>query len=160
MISATLRSLAYLAYLVIIVFILLEITFRVLPTSSPVDLQPISDESDILRFKPNQKTTFSLGKDFYKVVEKTTNNYGFYASYDYVASSKPDLVIIGDSLIEAAQIRNEDTFGEIIQSINTDLKVYQLGVSGVPLSQYIQMTRYAEREFSSKYYAIVVVGND
>jgi len=132
----------------------------VLPTSSPVDLMPVSDEEDILRFEPNQKTTFSLGKDFYKVVKKSTNNYGFYSSYDYLPDAQPDIAIIGDSLIEAAQIRNIDTFGEIIQSENSDLKVYQFGVSGIPLSQYIQMIKYAEREFSPKYYAIAVVGND
>lgn len=143
-----------------IVAALLEITFRVLPTSSPIDLVPISNKEDILRFEPNQKTTFSLGKNFYKVVKKSTNNYGFYSSYDYDPGAEPDIAIIGDSLIEAAQIKNTDTFGEVIQSENSDLKVYQFGVSGIPLSQYIKMIKYAEREFSPKYFAIAVVGND
>ena len=160
MIRIILRSIAYLTYLIITVAILLEIIFRILPTSSPVDLQPISDENDILRFKPNQSTTFSLGKDFYKVVEKSTNNYGFYSSYDYDEKSNPDIAIIGDSMIEAAQIKSEDTFGEIIQSENPGIKVFQFGVSGVPLSQYIQMIKFTEKEFSPRYYAIVVVGND
>ena len=135
------RNLGYLTYLIITVAILLEIIFRLLPTSSPIDLQPLLDKEDILRFKPNQKTTLSLGKNFYKIVEKSTNNYGFYSSYDYIINSKPNIAIIGDSLIEAAQIRSEDTFGEMIQSENPDLKVYQFGVSGVPLSQYIKMIK-------------------
>jgi hypothetical protein len=154
------KCLAYLIYLIITAAILLEIVFRLLPTSSPVDLQPISEERDILRFKPNQKTTLSLGKNFYKVVEKSTNNYGFYSSYNYVKNSKPYLAIIGDSMIEAAQIKNEDTLGELIQSEYPDIKVYQFGVAGVPLSQYIKMIEYVEREFSPKHYAITVVGND
>lgn len=154
------RNLGYLTYLIITVAILLEIIFRLLPTSSPIDLQPLLDKEDILRFKPNQKTTLSLGKNFYKIVEKSTNNYGFYSSYDYIINSKPNIAIIGDSLIEAAQIRSEDTFGEMIQSENPDLKVYQFGVSGVPLSQYIKMIKYVEKEFSPEYFAIAVVGND
>ena len=160
MIRIIANSLIYLFYLIISVVILLEIIFRLLPTSSPIDLQPISVETDILRFKPNQKTTFSLGKNFYKVVEKSTNNYGFYSSYDYKPNSKPDLAIIGDSLIEAAQIRSEDTFGEVLQSEHPNLKVYQFGVSGIALPQYLKMIKYTEREFSPKYYVIAVVGND
>ena len=160
MIRIITKSLTYLIYLTITVVILLEIIFRLLPTFSPVDLQPISKETDILRFKPNQKTTFSLGKSFYKIVEKSTNNYGFYSSYNYVPDSKPDLAIIGDSTVEAVQIRSEDTFGEIIQIENPSIKVYQFGVSGIALPQYLKMISYIEREFSPKYYAITVVGND
>ena len=153
-------SLAYLAYIIISVVFLLEVTFRVLPTTSPVDLQLISDKKDILRFYPNQKGKFSLGTNFYKVVDKKTNNYGFYSNYDYFPNAEPNIVIIGDSFVQAAQIRNQDTIGEIMQSNYTGLKVYQLGVSGVSLPQYIKMIKYAEREFSPKHYVVVIVGND
>ena len=153
-------SLAYLAYIIIFVVFLLEVTFRVLPTTSPVDLQPISDKKDILRFYPNQKGKFSLGKNFYKVVDKKTNNYGFYSNYDYFPNAEPNIVIIGDSFVQAAQIRNQDTVGEVMQYNYTGLKVYQLGVSGVSLPQYIKMIKYAEREFSPQHYVIVIVGND
>ena len=71
-------SLAYLAYLIISVVLLLEIIFRLLPTTSPVDLQVISDRTDILKFYPNQIGRFSLGANFYKITEKKTNNYGLY----------------------------------------------------------------------------------
>ena len=51
-------SLAYLAYLIISVVFLLEIIFRLLPTTSPVDLQIISDRTDVLKFYPNQTGVF------------------------------------------------------------------------------------------------------
>ena len=159
LIKIIIRGLAYLTYLVITVAILLEITFRVLPTSSAIDLHPISDKTDILRFEANQKGTFSEGKNFYRIIKKRTNNYGFYSNHDYITNSKPDIAIIGDSMVQAAQIRNEDSMGEVIQ-LQSGLKVYQLGVSGVPLSQYIQMIKFVKREFSPKHFAIVVVGND
>ena len=153
-------SLAYLAYLIISVVFLLEIIFRLLPTTSPVDLQVISDRTDVLKFNPNQIGRFSLGNNFYKVVEKNTNNYGFYSSYDYFPNAKPNIAIIGDSFVQAAQIRNQNTIGEVMQSEHNNLKVYQFGVSGVPLSQYIQMLKYTKKEFSPQHYVIVVVGND
>jgi hypothetical protein len=153
-------SLAYLAYLIISVVFLLEIIFRLLPTTSPVDLQVISDKTDILKFYPDQIGRFSLGTNFYKVVEKKTNNYGFYSSYDYFPNAKPNIAIIGDSFVEAAQIRNQDTIGEIMQSEHNNLKVYQFGVSGVSLSQYVQMLKYAKKEFSPQHYVLVIVGND
>ena len=154
------RNLVYLTYLVIISFVILEVIFRFLPTSSSVNLQTTTNENDILRYEPNQNSVASLGKNFYRIVKKNTNNYGFYSTYDYFANSSPNIVIIGDSYVQAATIKNENTIGEIIQSKNSDLKIYQLGVSGVPLSQYIQMIKYAKREFSPSYYAIIVVGND
>ena len=159
-IKIIMRYLAYTVYLIISVVLILEVTFRVLPTNSPIDLQPITDEKDILRFQPNQTATFAMGADFYQVIKKRTNNYGFYSSHDYFFNSKPNIVIIGDSYIEAAQIRNQDSMAEVLQSEHSELTVYQLGVSGVPLSQYIQMIRYAKREFSPQHFAILVVGND
>ena len=150
----------YSLYLIISVFIILEIIFRALPTTTPVDLEQISNENEILKFRPNKIGTFSLGSNFYKTVKKKTNNYGFYASYDFVANSRPDIVVIGDSFVEAAQIKNQDTFGEILNNEYKKLLVYQLGISGVSLSQYLKMIQYAKKEFSPKHFVIVIVGND
>ena len=154
------RIFGYSLYLVISVAVLLEIIFRILPTTSPVDLQPISSKDDVLRFQENKSATISLGANFYKTVTSKTNNYGFFSSYDFFPNSNPDVAIIGDSMVEAAQIRNQDTMGELLQAEKSDLSVYQLGVSGVPISQYIQMVRYAERVFSPKHFVIVIIGND
>ena len=154
------RTTLYCFYIIILVTIMLEVIFRVLPTSSPIEFQPISSEVEILRFYPNQETTFALGANFYKVTKKSTNNYGFYSSYDYFAKSKPDILIIGDSFVEATQISNKDTIGEILQFENPGLTVYQLGVPGVPLSQFIQMIRYGKKEFLPQHYAVIVTGND
>ena len=138
----------------------LEIIFRILPTSSPLPLRPVINESEILTFYPNQETTISLGSTFYKVVKKTTNNYGFYSNFDYYPNSEPDIVIIGDSYVEAAQIRNSDSIGEKLLEKNPKLNVYQIGISGFSLSQYIKVIRYAKQEFSPRHYVVIVVGND
>jgi len=149
-----------LIFLAITVLLLLEIIFRVLPTTSPVDLQPIISEDKILNFEPNQTGTFSLGANFYKTVSKKTNNAGFYSNYPYENDAEPDIVVIGDSYIEAAQIQNNDTVGALLQEKDGISLVYQMGVSGVPLSQYIKMADFAKTHYSPKQYVILIVGND
>ena len=76
-------SFAYALFLIISVAVLLEAIFRILPTTSLIDLQPISNEQEILSFKSDQTATFSLGANFYKTVTKRTNNVGFYSNFDY-----------------------------------------------------------------------------
>jgi hypothetical protein len=151
---------AYLIYLGFTVAVILELIFRVLPTTTPLFLTPVTSQDDILRHEPDKTTTFSKGVDFYDVVQKSTNNYGFYSSNDYVANSEPDIMVIGDSYVEASQMLNEDSLGEVIAQLEPGLNVYQMGVSGVPISQYIKMMEYAQNEFAPSAYILVFVGND
>ncbi|MDC1411956.1 hypothetical protein N8370_04430 [Amylibacter sp.] len=151
---------AYVAFLIVVVAILLEAIFRMLPTTSPVNLLPIKSEKEILRFKANQTGTFSLGANFYKTVTKKTNNAGFYSNFNYEEKKSPEIMIIGDSYVEAAQIKNSDTFGELIKLQDETQFVYQMGVSGIPLSQYIKMADYAKKYYLPEHYVIVIVGND
>lgn len=150
----------YLLYLLLSVFLITEIICRILPTSSPLKLAPVVSEKDILRYYPNQSTTYSLGSNFYQISKKSTNNYGFFSSFEYKEKSKPDVMIIGDSFVEAVQINNENTIGEVLKKENSNLIVYQMGIGGVPLSQYIKMLSYAKKEFLPKKYIVVIVGND
>lgn len=150
----------YFFYLIISVFFLVEIICRILPTSTPLFLSPVNDKKEILKYYPNQTTTYSLGSNFYQIVEKSTNNYGFFSSFNYQKNSTPNLMIIGDSFVEAVQVNNEDTMGEVIKKKYPNLKVYQMGVGGVAMSQYIKMLHYAEKEFSPEQYIFVLVAND
>jgi hypothetical protein len=140
--------------------VLLEVIFRILPTTSPVDLQAVTSEDDILRFYPNQTAVFSLGVNFYKTVTKETNNAGFYSSFNFIKNKKPDIIVIGDSMVEAAQIETSDTLGEIIAAKENKKDIYQMGVSGVPMSQYIKMVEYAQKNYKPDRFIIVIVGND
>ena len=96
---------SYLMFLFFSVALMLEVIFRVLPTTTPVDLKSVTSENDILRFKANQTGVFSLGANFYRTVTKNTNNVGFYSSFNYEKAKSPKIMIIGDSYVEAAQIK-------------------------------------------------------
>ena len=151
---------AYVVFLFISVAVLLEVIFRLLPTTSPIDLQTVNSEQEILRFEAGQTAVFSLGANFYKTVKKRTNNAGFYSNFDYEKEKSPNIMIIGDSYVEAAHIENADTVGEVIRAKDKKQAVYQMGVSGVSLSQYIKMAEYAKRSYSPSRFVIVIVGND
>lgn len=159
-IKKTVGGLTYILFLIISVGVILEAIFRILPTTSPVDLQPVTSEKDILRFKAEQTAVISLGANFYKTVIKKTNNVGFFSNFDFEKSKLPEIMIIGDSYIEAAQIKNADTVGEIIKAKYNKKDIYQMGISGVSLSQYIKMAEYAKNNYMPNNFVIVIVGND
>ena len=151
---------SYLIFLIVSVVVMLEVVFRVLPTTTPVNLQSVTSEEDILRFESDQTAVFSLGANFYKTVKKKTNNAGFYSSFDYEKTKPLQVMIIGDSYVEAAQIANSDTVGEVLRAKGNQKEIYQMGVSGVPLSQYIKMAAYANNNYEPDRFVIVIVGND
>ena len=151
---------SYLIFLFVSVAIMLEVIFRVLPTTTPVDLQSVTSEKDILRFKAHQTGVFSLGSNFDRTVTKKTNNAGFYSSFNYDQAKSPKIMIIGDSYVQAAQIKNSDTVGEVIRANDNQNDTYQMGVSGVALSQYIKMVAYAKNNYAPDSFVIVIVGND
>ena len=115
----------YLVFLFVSVLVMLEVIFRLLPTTTPVDLQAVTNQEDILRFKANQTAVFSLGANFNRTVKKKTNNAGFYSSFNYEKNKSPKTIIIGDSYVEAAQIKNSDTVGELIKAKNKHKDIYQ-----------------------------------
>ena len=151
---------SYLIFLFVSVAVMLEVIFRVLPTTTPVDLQAVTSEEDILRFNADQTGVFSLGANFYNTVTKKTNNAGFYSSFNYDKNKSPKTMIIGDSYVEAVQIESSDTVGEVIRAKDNQKDIYQMGVSGVPLSQYIKMVAYANNNYAPDSFVIVIVGND
>ena len=150
----------YLINLFIVSIILIEIISRFLPTQELFKLQIITPENPIIRYEPNKEATFSLGWNFYQITKKKKNNYGYVASKNYSKISEPDVMVIGDSFVEAMQVDNKEAIPQIIEQFDTSLNVYAMGISDVPLSQYIKFIEFAEKEFSPKEYIVVVVGND
>ena len=144
-ISSIKKTIVYVVYLCIAVLVLLELIFQILPTATPFWLAPATSTESTLKFYPNQSTTYSLGKNFYKIVKKQTNNYGFVASEDFKSNSQPGLVIIGDSYVEAMQVDSSDTLGEVLSNIHSDQSVYQLGISGIAMSQYLHASMEYKR---------------
>lgn len=150
----------YLSYLGISSFLLLEFIFRILPTSNTFEIQVTNADQPIIRFEENIRIRNSLGKNFYQTAIKETNNYGFVSSKDYRRAAEPDVMVIGDSYVEAMQVDNDESVSELIEFYDPDLNIYAIGISGVPLSQYIKFVEYSEKEFNPSEYLIIIAGND
>ena len=86
------------------------------------------------------------------------------SDYDYHPASQdesPLLAIIGDSYVEAAQVANRKSMHGLLASrFDGKGRIYGLGYSGAPLSQYLAFADFARNEFKPDAMAFVIIGND
>lgn len=153
----------YFLFLIVSVATLLEIIFRILPTSDSLRVQPVSSENDILRFEKNRRITKQIGFNFTHVNIKNINNYGFASDRDFYpkeGQDNPIISVIGDSYVEALQVTNRATFHGIIDEKLQNFDVYALGVSGSPLSQYLAYAKYVKAEMVPDFYIFLIIEND
>ena len=153
----------YILYLIVCVAVMLEVIFRILPTSDSFNTKPVNTNSPILRFEENKDKTKQIGFNFKHVTVKHVNNYGFASDKNFQnkeLQTKPVITVIGDSYVEAMQVKNQDTFHAILDKGLLSYDVYPLGISGSQLSQYIAFSRYATEQFSPKLYIFLIIEND
>lgn len=161
--KAILKGCAYSLFLLVSVATLLEIIFRILPTSDSLQLKAVNTENKILRLKENRDVTKQIGFNFQHTNVKHINNYGFATDRDFTKKelqNKPIIAVIGDSYVEAFHVKNQDTFHAILDSELQQYDVYPIGISGSPLSQYIAFARFAESEFAPNLYLMLIIEND
>jgi hypothetical protein len=156
----------YLSYLILIVVVILEVIFRILPTSDSLMIQAVNENEPILHFKENRSITKQIGFNFTHVNKKKINNFGYATDTKFLTKElqenkkKKIVASIGDSFVEAVQVNNKDTFHALLDKINDDINVYPIGVNGSPLSQYIAFYKYAEKLFDPDIYIFTIVYND
>ncbi len=153
------KLVSFIFYLILTTVLLLELIFWLLPTAQLFEKEHVNDDQPILKYKPDQSVTFSLGPTFYQIAKKNTNNYGFVNPEDYEKNSEPYFAVIGDSFVEAMQINFDDSISGVLQK-KTGKEVYSFAVSGTSLSQYIVYAEYAEKMFNPQRYIFVIIGND
>jgi hypothetical protein len=143
-------------------FLLLEGVFRLLPVAYLPSIQPVSERSPVVRFEPNVEYRYSRDWNFSVVTQKRTNNFGFIHSADYRPEERsPLLAVIGDSLVEANQVPSGRSFAERLNAALAGRgRVYSLGISGAPLSQYLVYAEFARDAFRPSAMAFVVAPND
>jgi len=155
----------YLSYLILIVVVIIEVIFRVLPASDSLMIQAVNEDEPILHFKENRSITKQIGFNFTHVNKKNINNFGYatdtkFLTKDLQKNKKKIVASIGDSFVEAVQVSNKDTFHALLDDFNEDINVYPIGVNGSPLSQYIAFYKYAENLFDPDIYIFTIVYND
>ena len=107
--------------------------------SHSLEASNFSLDNSIYHFKENLTFVRQTEFNFTHFVEKKSNNYGFFSNqyFDKSESSLKEVVaVIGDSLVEALKVKNEDTFHSILSLIDDERLFYLIAASGTPLTQY------------------------
>lgn len=154
------KKIYYLIFFLILYLILLELIFFLLPTSEVFSRNEVNNENRLLSYKENEDIIFSNKWNFKNIVNKKTNNYGFINSIDYKKDGNPDLMVIGDSYVDAYQVNNKDSITEQLSNKIKNFNVYSLSMSGSALSQYLYYAEFAEINFNPKEYLFLIVHND
>ena len=156
-------SFSYVLFLVIMVSVLLEIIFRILPTSDSLMIKPVNAENPILKYTENREVTKQIGFNFQHVTIKRINNYGYASDKEFREAdmqTKPVISVIGDTYVEAIQLKNKDTFHAILDENLPSYDVYPLGIDGSQMPQYLAFAKYADEKFDPKLYVFLIIAND
>ncbi len=117
----------------------------------------------LVRLQPGSDGVWRVGDDVaghYRINAQGWNSG--HTSYDVKA---PDgvtrIAIIGDSFVEALQVPFDASLAERLEVAgNGRLQVYRFGISGAPLSHYLQMARYVAQTYHPDMIVLVLVHND
>ena len=146
-----------------LIFLFFEIILRFLPVSDALETQPVNKNNPIIHYIPNKNYLISIGPLFELKVSKKTNNYGYFDDYDLEKSNSFNerVIIIGDSFVEAVQVKNEDTFqGILVKKYNGKYSFNAIGARGASLSQYLKFAKFAKDKIDPSVYIFSIVPND
>jgi hypothetical protein len=148
--------------LVLAPFLLLEGLFRLLPVSDTPPLLSVNEQTPVVRYQPNVDYRYSRDWNFSIVTHRHSNNYGFIHAADFRPDEPaPLMALIGDSFVEANVVDAGKGVAEILDAAVAGTgRVYGIGVSGAPLSQYLMFADYARRTFRPQAMTIAIIGND
>jgi len=152
----------------LIMFIILELTFIFIIPAAQFPYYYYEPNDHILRFSTTDQRegVYTIGSMAQQRAMWRINNAGWNSAIDFVETKrKPRIAIIGDSYVEALQVNVEESIAGSLSRLlsygaETEVDVYAFGISGAPLSQYLQMTRYVRIHFNPDILVINVVHND
>jgi lysophospholipase L1-like esterase len=94
------------------------------------------------------------------------NQAGWNSIHEYVEKKENTtrIAVIGDSYVQALQVNVEDAFPNIIEKTlvteGVSAEVYSFGISGAPLSQYLQIMRYVASSYRPDIVIVNIAHND
>lgn len=135
------------------------VVFRFLWKASDIPRNVYS--GDVIRYIPNQTGVFRIRNEVR--ARYTINAQGWnspYPSYDIPQSSdRPRIAIVGDSYVEAFQVDSDHSTAEYLEAC-LDAEVFRFGLSGSPLSQYLQIIREEVVDYQPRIVIVLLIHND
>lgn len=148
---------------IIAALLLLELSFRFVIPATRLPVGCFDHENSIYKACPDQdQGTATFGKFAEQRGRWRINNEGWNSPVDYHAKGeKPRIAVIGDSFIEAMTVDTDTAYPSLLaEKLGGEYEVYRFGVAGAPLSQYLNIGRYANRRFDPDIVIYNVVHND
>ena len=158
--------------MIVLLLICEFIIFRwVLPASDWPYRSTIQGPDDVVRYVYKDSGMYREGRfrqGFPNEIEGTyrINREGWNSHREYLEqrSGKMRIAVIGDSFVDAHQVKVEDAFPSILEkdllAKGCDVEVYRFGFGAAPLSQYLQMMRYVKKKFDPDLFVINILPND
>lgn len=148
----------------LVIFIILELFFRFIIPASEVPRLKFYPEERIFKMDTNAKREglYTIGKAASQRGRWRINNDGWNSPVDYLQTSdKIKLAVFGDSYIEALQVDSDKSYPSLLRQVLSQThEVYSFGISGAPLSEYLNYSRYANKHFNPDVLIFNVVHND
>ncbi len=140
--------------------LIVELGLRFMPVMEVSRVKPLFSNSQPFDVSTvaNAKLMHSSEWNFENALERQTNNAGFFSDYDYEPGHE-GVFVIGDSFVEARQVRFEETFHQLIAK-QLGEPVYNIGLSGAPLSQYHAYAKQVCSDYKPTAMVISIIGND
>tara|TARA_B100001250_G_scaffold396937_1_gene403474 strand:- start:2864 stop:4072 length:1209 start_codon:yes stop_codon:yes gene_type:complete len=163
------------SFIVLEVFAFFAPATDIFPIVKPIECKDLNelDYKCFLRRKSFSKLIWSRGKfrPFNKVVIKNTNDIGQFTDIDMKKFRSSDqsnvkLVSIGDSYVEALQVKNSDTFHGILNSkyTNGGYKIIStaMGAGGMALPNYYAYLKFLKQSLAGQkiIFIIPIISND
>ena len=140
------------------------VVFRVVWLASDVPANDFVD--DVVRYAPNQSGVWRVRDEI--AAPYRINAQGWNSGVgDYAAARRPGIsriAVVGDSYVEALQVPDDRSLGERLATTLADrgnaVEVYRFGISGAPLSQYLQMVEHEVARYRPDWVVVLIVHND
>jgi len=138
----------------------LELLLRLFPVSVGLYQTENREIRPLRTYLAHEPYTYSMTWEMRDAHHGRTNNYGQLAPFDYVAGSRP-VIVVGNSYIESQMNDYSDTLqGNLGRMLGSALPVYGLGVSGMSMADYLELATQASAEFAPRAAVFLVVDGD
>jgi hypothetical protein len=139
--------------------ITLELGLRLLPVSAGLYQTQRPELRPLHNFQAHLPYTNSMTWEMRNARNGWTNNYGQVAPFDYVAGSRP-VIVVGNSYIESLMNNYGDTLqGYLGTMLGAKEAVYGMGVSGMSMSDLV-LAGQASAEFAPQAAVFLLVNGD
>jgi len=128
----------------------------------PSDMPALEFRNGLIKYKPNQTGVYRVKNEIaaaYRINAQGWNSS--HAAYTRSSGAEPLIAVIGDSYVEALQVEVTEAFPEQLERLlGPPFRVYRMGISGAPLSQYLEILRKEVIPLNPKIVVINLVHND